>query len=595
MTDLAHPPAPPLPRGPTPPAPTAAEPLAALGLTVIGVLCLAAATMLGWIVSRGVLAFVPLPILEVRTDDGRTRLVQPLGTFARGAEAGPGQSVLRCLHRGFDDTRSETLDIPTDRIAARTVPADALHLATDDGEWLVGLPAAWVDRDVAEPADGPELLRRFREKIGAVKAQTAEIEAALRHLAAGPARALELAQSALRRGEEELELRRRELYLEKIRRLRKSDAAGDPTGERMRSRTEAVAESEARVSALRAACLGPAAELESQLAEAWADRGRRFPDAGRYALELVDPSGARRRIPLDSLRTAYAPNRLGWGETAGIALRSWFDLPAGPGNLGQSRDGLAAAVWGAAALAVLCLAFVVPTGTAAAIYLHEYGGRHPLARQLRFAVANLSGVPGVVWGVFGLIFFCNTVGVGLDDLFFAERKRWEHRATLGGPCLLWAALTLSWMMLPNVIVSVERTLAAIPWSVREASWACGAGRRQTICRIVLPAALPGIGAAALHAMARGLGQFAPLILVGGARWVTQLPFDGTAPYLHPEQSFMHPGLLVLNPPIAGTDPEGIRSIVEITMFLWILAIVSLQFAAYALERLQPAGQAPESR
>src|SRR5205807_7712202 len=129
----------------------------------------------------------------------------------------------------------------------------------------------------------------------------------------------------------------------------------------------------------------------------------------------------------------------------------------------------------------------------------------------RIAVNNLAGVPSIVYGVFGLAFFCYFVGGSVDRLFYSERL---PNPTYGTGGMLWASLTLALLTLPVVIVATEEALAAVPRSMREGSYACGASKWQTIRRIVLPRAMPGIMTGVILAMARGAGEVAPLILVG---------------------------------------------------------------------------------
>src|SRR5690606_32279171 len=128
---------------------------------------------------------------------------------------------------------------------------------------------------------------------------------------------------------------------------------------------------------------------------------------------------------------------------------------------------------------------------------------------VRIAVNNLAGVPSIVFGVFGLGFFCYIVGASIDEPLFEARL---PQPTLGKGGLLWASLTLALMTAPVVIVATEEALSAVPNSRREGSYACGASRWQTIQRIVLPRAMPGILTGAILAMARGAGEVAPLML-----------------------------------------------------------------------------------
>ena len=147
----------------------------------------------------------------------------------------------------------------------------------------------------------------------------------------------------------------------------------------------------------------------------------------------------------------------------------------------------------------------------AALYLREYAKQGRLVSIVRICVNNLSGVPSIVYGVFGLGFFAYILGARMDQLLYPERL---PNPTFGTGGILWSALTLALLTVPVVIVSTEEALAAVPRSLREGSLACGASKWQTIKYIVLPKALPGIMTGLILAMARGAGEVAPLMLVG---------------------------------------------------------------------------------
>ena len=126
-------------------------------------------------------------------------------------------------------------------------------------------------------------------------------------------------------------------------------------------------------------------------------------------------------------------------------------------------------------------------------------------------------MPSIVFGVFGLGLFCYVIGASIDQLFFRAALA-EGTPTFGTGGILWASLTLALLTLPVVIVATEEALAAVPNSMREGSYACGASKWQTIRRIVLPRALPGIMTGMILAMARGAGEVAPLMLGGRERF-----------------------------------------------------------------------------
>jgi phosphate transport system permease protein len=169
-------------------------------------------------------------------------------------------------------------------------------------------------------------------------------------------------------------------------------------------------------------------------------------------------------------------------------------------------------------LVLLMTVFVVPLGVFVAIYFSEYANRTSmLYRWSRSAVDNLAGVPSIVFGLFGLGFFVQWVGRGLDIALFGGHL------TFGQPAILWAALTMAVLTLPVVIVSVEEALRAVPQAFREASYALGATKSQTIFRVVLPDALSGVLTGGILALSRGAGEVAPILFVGAAYFLPHLP------------------------------------------------------------------------
>ena len=145
--------------------------------------------------------------------------------------------------------------------------------------------------------------------------------------------------------------------------------------------------------------------------------------------------------------------------------------------------------------------------------------------------------------------------------------------------LLWASLTLALLTVPVVIVATEEALAAVPRSVREGSLACGASKWQTIRRIVLPQALPGIMTGLILAMARGAGEVAPLMLVGVVKLAPELPVDGVFPFLHFERSFMHLGFHIYDVGFQSRNSEAGKPMVYVTTLLLITLIALMNATA----------------
>jgi phosphate transport system permease protein len=188
---------------------------------------------------------------------------------------------------------------------------------------------------------------------------------------------------------------------------------------------------------------------------------------------------------------------------------SWEFLTAFPFD-GMRSGGILPAIIGTLYLTVGTAVFSVPLGIAAAIYLSEYAKDTPLTRLIRLAIINLAGIPSVVYGLFGL---------GLFVLFLQF-----------GTSILAASLTLSIMTLPVIISTAEEALRSVPQQFRTVSISLGATRWQTIQRIVLKEALPGILTGVILGLERAAGETAPILFTGAAFFLPRLPgspFDAT--------------------------------------------------------------------
>jgi len=193
----------------------------------------------------------------------------------------------------------------------------------------------------------------------------------------------------------------------------------------------------------------------------------------------------------------------------GSSAVSWEFLSAVPRS-GMREGGILPAIIGTFYLTVGTAIFSVPLGIAAAIYLSEYAADNSWTRLIRLAIINLAGIPSVVYGLFGL---------GLFVLFLNF-----------GTSILAASLTLSIMTLPVIISTAEEALRAVPQAFRTVSVSLGATRWQTIRRIVLPQALPGILTGVILGLERAAGETAPILFTGAAFFLPRLPgsvFDAT--------------------------------------------------------------------
>jgi phosphate transport system permease protein len=299
----------------------------------------------------------------------------------------------------------------------------------------------------------------------------------------------------------------------------------------------------------------------------------------RYQLVLETADGVVQRIGLADIVRGYRPNQLSLLGALRVYLERWWEFLTDPPREANTDGGVFPAIFGTVAMTMIMSALVVPFGVLAALYLREYARQGLLVSAVRIAVNNLAGVPSVVFGVFGLGFFCYVIGVSIDQLLFEARL---PNPTFGKGGILWASLTLALLTLPVVIVATEEALSAVPNSMREGSYACGATKWQTIWRIVLPRALPGIMTGMILAIARGAGEVAPLMLVGAVKLAPELPLDGTFPFVHPERSFMHLGFHIFDLGFQSPDSEAAIPMVFTTTLLLIALVVLLNGAAISL-------------
>lgn len=186
----------------------------------------------------------------------------------------------------------------------------------------------------------------------------------------------------------------------------------------------------------------------------------------------------------------------------GSGAISWEFLTGMPRN-GMKAGGIYPAIVGTVYLIIGTVIFSVPVGTMAAIYLTEYAGQGRLTRAIRLAIANMAGVPSIVYGLFGLGLFVLLMQLGTS--------------------LIAGSLTLGLLVLPVVITAAEEALLAVPQSFRQASLALGATRWQTIWKVVLPSALAGIITGTVLAVGRAAGETAAIMFTVAAFFLPTLP------------------------------------------------------------------------
>ena len=188
----------------------------------------------------------------------------------------------------------------------------------------------------------------------------------------------------------------------------------------------------------------------------------------------------------------------GWGYVDGTLFTS-------PPSIDPAIAGARPAILATIYIGILLILFTVPIGVGTAIYLEEYANKKRwYNRLLELNIQNLAAVPSIVYGILGLAFLVRGLGLG--------------RVLLAG------ALILTLLVLPTVIIAAREAIRAVPDSIRQGAYALGATQWQVVSRQVLPSAVPGIATGSILALSRGLGETAPLIMIGA---VTYVAFDPT--------------------------------------------------------------------
>jgi phosphate transport system permease protein len=286
-------------------------------------------------------------------------------------------------------------------------------------------------------------------------------------------------------------------------------------------------------------------------------------------------------VPLSNVIEVSWPNRMGFFAKVSAAARSGVLFLFTEPREANTEGGIAPALFGTVLLVLLMSVAVVPLGVITAVYMTEYARPGLLLRLANQAVNNLAGVPSIVFGMFGLAFFIYGVGGAIDRSFFADRL---PTPTFGTGGLLWASLTLALLTVPVVVVATREGLLAVPRSWREGSLALGATQWQTLRRIILPAATPGILTGLILAVSRAAGEVAPLMLTGAVKLAPSLPVDATAPFLHLQRKFMHLGFHIYDVSMQSPNVEAAKPMAFATTLVLLLLVVLMNLAAIVIRR-----------
>ncbi len=544
-----------------------------------GTLVIALVMTLGLLVlilARGLGTFWPAPLARFETVDGSVHLgevtrrdrYRPAQNAVESLPATAQESARRRLDRqrgwstrwlvrtgNFDLTGVHFTWVEDYALAERTAPEWAVVFERLTWGRFYGEPAAFLVDGVATATGPAAAWREFERHLSTVEGWRNERRKLERRDIGDVNHRLERARLRVREAE-----------------LRLDDARADGSSERIEAAAAALASQRQRSAAVEAEANAEYAEIRARIEEL-----RRSSDRYRLSMRLSD--GAEVQVPLGQIVRGYPANRLGLLRKVDIYLSRWAEFLTADPREANSEGGVFPAIFGTVVMTLLMSLAVVPFGVIAALYLREYAKAGRLVSTVRIAINNLAGVPSIVFGVFGLGFFSYLIGGGIDELFFRAKL---PSPTFGTGGILWASLTLALLTLPVVIVATEEALAAVPGSMREGSYACGASKWQTIKRIVMPRALPGIMTGMILAMARGAGEVAPLMLVGAVKLAPELPIDRYFPFVHLERSFMHLGFHVFDVGFQSQNSEAAIPMVFTATLLLIVIVVLLNVTAIRL-------------
>jgi phosphate transport system permease protein len=511
--------------------------------SALGICLLMILGLLLVILTNGLGIFWPSPIEQVTLEDGSVFAGEPM---QRQAIPNPGQPDHLQKHRlqlkvgnrdlyGFDFKWIDEADV-----AKQEEPQGLYLVERSEYGPLIGAPVRVLEGD-KEMASGPAGVAALPGLVEKAERDRREVKA--------------LEKDEI--GSVNYDIERIRLQRRKLDYREKKGGAGDLSAERQKL--------DEREKALKARYV----ELEEKLSQ-------RMEGASSTRVVFRTVDGQEKEIRAFDLYRAYPANDLSWfGRARVYASRLWTFLADEPREA-NTEGGIFPAIFGTVMMVFLMSLAVVPLGVLAALYLREYAKQGPLVRTVRIAVNNLAGVPSIVFGVFGLGFFVYFVGGGIDRIFFPEAL---PTPTYGTGGILWASMTLALLTVPVVIVAAEEALAAVPRSMREASLAMGATKFQTILRIVLPAAAPGILTGLILAMARAAGEVAPLMLTGVVKLAPELPLDGFFPFFHLDRKFMHLGFHIYDVGFQSPNVEAAKPMVYTTTVFLLIIVVLLNMTA----------------
>ncbi len=291
-------------------------------------------------------------------------------------------------------------------------------------------------------------------------------------------------------------------------------------------------------------------------------------------IQLAD--GRDEILPVFQIIRIYDPNQMGiYAKFRFYILKFWEFVSAEPREA-NTEGGVFPAIFGTVTMVLIMSLAVTPLGVLTAVFLREYTNDNIFSRIVRISVNNLAGVPSIVFGVFGLGFFIYFIGGGIDKMFYNEAL---PTPTFGTGGILWASLTLALLTVPVVVVATEEGISSVPKSLKEASYALGATKFETLWKVILPQATPGILTGMILAMARAAGEVAPLMITGVVKLAPSLPLDSYFPFIHLERKFMHLGFHIYDVGFQSPNVEAALPMVYTTTLTLLFTVLVLNIVA----------------
>jgi phosphate transport system permease protein len=527
------------------------EPMVWVAGSTLAAILLGAIVLLIVLLANGLAYFWPAQLEELQLANGNRALGRRIHSVSDGKNL--TDFAFRTANKGFDPKRPPIQRIKNDEVSAVSFPPDAVVVERLENSDFYGYFAE---------IKAPDL------NLSASAGTIGQLHVALREMAAQRSSQLDPLLREIASISEQRDSAQNAL-LSATRRKQVLAARPSPDEVKLAGLSQRIDELQADIAALDA----ESGDLVNQ-------RSSLEASLRKNLAVFRDSEDKSRSIALLEVVRAYQPNSMGFFARIGHYCAKVWELLSTPPRESNTEGGLLPALFGTVTLIFLMAICSFPLGVLAGVYLGEYAQDGFLVRLVRIGVNNLAGIPSIVYGIFGVGFFINYLGVEIDKSFFSQYLSKGPVFGTGG--VLWAALTLGLLTVPVVIVATEESIRVLPRGVRESSYALGATKFQTLRRVILPMASPGILTGFILAMARAAGEVAPLMLTGVVNSAATLPIDGRFPCIHLERQFMHLGYQIYSVAFQSPDAESARPMVYVIALLLVLIVLLLSGVAICL-------------